>query len=251
MGRGLTRAAAGRLSPAARRRVRRGTDRLLTPIGSIRAGRTAEPVVALTYDDGPEPGETDAVLDALAEAGVHATFFQLVYRAERHPEVVRRVVAAGHEVALHGIDHTRLTQLPAAEVTRRLADGKRRLAAVAGRPVRLFRPAYGSQTLRTYAAVRRARLDVVVWGPSTADWRDGGPAEVAGRALGSVVPGAIVLLHDGFEVPPGDPTPRPTFDRGDVTRALLAGLADRGYRAGTVGDLLALGRPHRTAWFRP
>jgi peptidoglycan/xylan/chitin deacetylase (PgdA/CDA1 family) len=251
VGRSLTRVAAGRLSPATRRRVRRGTDRLLAPVGSIRAGRTTEPVVALTYDDGPEPGDTDAVLDALGEAGVHATFFQLVYRAERHPEVVRRVLAAGHEVALHGIDHTRLTGLPTIEVGRRLAEGKRRLAAVAGRPVRLFRPAYGSQTLRSYAATRRAGLDVVVWGPSTADWRDGRPAEIAGRALDSVVPGAIVLLHDGFEVPPGDPTPPPTFDRGDVTRALLAGLADRGYRACSVGELLAIGRPHRTAWFRP
>jgi peptidoglycan/xylan/chitin deacetylase (PgdA/CDA1 family) len=246
-----TRAVARRLSPAARRRVRHGADRLFTPIGSIGAGRTAQPLVALTYDDGPEPGDTDAVLDALAEAGVHATFFHLVYRAERHPETVRRVVAAGHEVALHGIDHTRLTELPAAEVSRRLADGKRRLSAVAGRPVRLFRPPYGSQTVRTYLAIRRAGLDVVVWGSSTSDWQDGRPDEVAGRALGSVAPGAIVLLHDGFEVPPGDPTPRPTFDRGAVTRALLAGLADRGYRAGSVAELLAIGRPHRTAWFRP
>src|SRR6185503_9277869 len=105
---------------------------------------------ALTYDDGPEPGETDAVLDALAEAGVRATFFQLVYRAEAYPDLVRRVVAAGHEVALHGIDHARLTELPTAEVRRRLNEGKQRLERVAGQPVRLFRPAYGSQTIRTY-----------------------------------------------------------------------------------------------------
>jgi len=208
----LTRSVAGRLSPAARRRVRRATDRALAPIGSVRGVRTDEPVVALTYDDGPEPGETELVLDALAEAGAHATFFQLVYRAEQHPDLVRRVVAAGHEVALHGIDHTRLTTLPAADVARLVAAGKRRLEAVAGRPVRLFRPAYGSQTLRTYAAARRAGLDVVVWGPYAEDWRDGSAA---------------------------------------VTRALLAGLRARSYRALSVTELRTHGRAHRTAWFRP
>lgn len=246
-----TRALAGRLSPAARRRVRRATDGALAPIGSVRGARTGAPAVALTYDDGPEPGQTDAVLDALAEAGVQATFFQLVYRAEAYPQLVRRVVAAGHEVALHGIDHTRLTGLPAAEVRRRLVDGKRRLEQVAGQPVRLFRPAYGSQTIRTYLAARRAGLDVVVWGPTAEDWRDGPAAEVAERALAGVAPGEVLLLHDAFEVPPGDRTPRPTFDRGEVTRALLAGLRERGYTAGPVGALLSGRRAWRTAWYRP
>jgi peptidoglycan/xylan/chitin deacetylase (PgdA/CDA1 family) len=246
-----TRALAGRLSPAARRRVRRATDGVLAPLGSVRGVHTGVPVVALTYDDGPEPGETDAVLDALAEAGVQATFFQLVYRAEAYPELVRRVVAAGHEIALHGVDHARLTELPAAEVRRRLSAGKRRLERVAGQDVRLFRPAYGAQTVRTYLAARRAGLDVVVWGPTAEDWRDGPAAEVAERALADVAPGAVMLLHDAFEVPPGDQTPRPTFDRGEVTRALLTGLRQRGYTATTVSTLLAGRRPWRTAWYRP
>jgi peptidoglycan/xylan/chitin deacetylase (PgdA/CDA1 family) len=247
----VTRALAGQLSPAARRRVRRATDGVLAPLGSVRGAHTDAPVVALTYDDGPEPGATDAVLDALAEAGVQATFFQLVYRAEAYPELVSRIVAAGHEVALHGIDHTRLTGLTAAEVTRRLVGGKHRLEQVAGRPVRLFRPAYGSQTVRTYLAARRAGLDVVVWGPTAEDWRDGTPAEVAGRALAGVAPGEVVLLHDAFEVPPGDRTPEPTFDRGEVTRALLAGLRESGYTASGVSTLLAGRRTWRTAWYRP
>jgi peptidoglycan/xylan/chitin deacetylase (PgdA/CDA1 family) len=250
----LNRKLAGRLTPAGRARVRRVTDGVSRPIGSLRGVRTRDRVVALTYDDGPDPTGTPAVLDALAEAGVTATFFQLAQRAERYPEVVRAVLAAGHEIAVHGVDHTRLTTLPRAEAAARIAAARDRLAAVTGRParsLRYFRPAYGSQTLGTYLATRRAGLEPVVWGPLVADWVDGAAGTVAARAMTGLRPGEIVLLHDGFEVPPGDDTPEPTFDRGEVTRALLDMLAEGGYRATSVTGLLGHGRRWRTAWFRP
>ncbi|MET1074354.1 MAG: polysaccharide deacetylase family protein [Umezawaea sp.] len=242
---------AGTLSPSARRRVRRATDGVLSPVGSLRGVRTSLRVVALTYDDGPDPEGTPAVLEALAGLGLSATFFVLVERAEAHPALLRRILAEGHEVALHGIDHSRLTERSYGEVHRLLVDGKRRLEAVAGRRVRLFRPAYGSQSLATFAATRRAGLDPVVWGPTVSDWVDGLADEVAARALPALHPGAVILLHDGFEVPAGDDTPRPTFDRGDVTRSLVGALRASGYEATSVGGLLGRGRPWRTAWFRP
>lgn len=251
MATGVNRAVAARLSPRARAGIRRATDRLATPVGSVKGARTQARVVALTYDDGPDPVGTPAVLAALGSAGVRATFFQLAERAERYPELVRAVLAAGHEVALHGIDHSRLSGLPPGEAGRRIVAGRDRLAAVTGARARWFRPAYGGQTLRTYAATRRAGLDPVVWGPSVEDWRDGTAAEVAERAVPRLGPGEVVLLHDGFEVPAGDTTPEPTFDRGEVTLALLALLTERGYTATSVGGLLAHGRPWRTAWFRP
>jgi peptidoglycan/xylan/chitin deacetylase (PgdA/CDA1 family) len=161
------------------------------------------------------------------------------------------VLAGGHEVGLHGIDHSRLTGLPPAEVGRRLAEGRQRLAALTGEPAHWFRPPYGAQSLRTYRAARRAGLDPVVWGPAVEDWRDGAPEEVARRAEARLGPGEVVLLHDAFELPPGDRTPPPSFDRGEVTAALLALLAERGYAVTSVSGLLERGRPWRTAWFRP
>lgn len=247
----LTRVIAARLPRGGRRVVRRITDRALAPVGSLRGAHTRDTVVALTYDDGPDPEHTPAVLTALARAGVRATFFPLVYRAERHPDLVRAVLDAGHEIGLHGIDHTRLTTLPAHRVVPVLAEGRARLEAVTGRPVRYFRPPYGSQTLRTRLAIRRVGLDPVVWGPSARDWVDGPAAEVAGRVMDGLHPGAVVLLHDGFEVPDGDPTPAPTFDRGEVTCRVLDLLDHAGYRTTTVGELERLGTPWRTAWFRP
>ncbi|WP_399343442.1 polysaccharide deacetylase family protein [Umezawaea sp. Da 62-37] len=242
---------AGRLSPASKRRVRRATDGVLSPVGSVRGVRTSARVVALTYDDGPDPEGTPAVLEALGELGVLATFFVLVERAEGHPALLRRILDEGHEVALHGIDHSRLTERSAGEVRRLLVEGKRRLEAVAGRRVRLFRPAFGAQSVGTFLAARRAGLDPVVWGPTVSDWVDGTAVEVAARALPAVHPGAVILLHDGFEVPVGDETPRPTFDRGDVTRSLVGALRGEGYEVMSVGGLLGCGQVWRTAWFRP
>lgn len=238
------------LSVATRRFLRRSADRVLFPVGSLRGGRTSDRLVALTYDDGPDPVGTPAVLEALASLGLKATFFQLAYRAERYPELVRAVLDEGHEIALHGIDHTRLTTVPRGEVRSLLEDGRTRLSRVAGRDVRMFRPPYGSQSPATYAATRRAGLMPVVWGPTVRDWVDGAAADVAARGLEGLHPGSIMLMHDGFEVPPGDTTPEPTFDRGDVTRELVAELRSRDYRPVSVSHLMTHAKPWRSAWFR-
>lgn len=84
----------------------------LLPISTVACVATDDKVVGLTFDDGPDPHWTPQVLDALAAAGHQATFFVMVNEAEKYPDLVRRIIAEGHEVALHGFDHTRLTTLP-------------------------------------------------------------------------------------------------------------------------------------------
>jgi peptidoglycan/xylan/chitin deacetylase (PgdA/CDA1 family) len=125
-----------------------------------------------------------------------------------------------------------------------------------GRPVRLFRPPYGAQSLRTWLAVRRAGMRVVVWNVDLRDWAgDETPAGIAAAAGRLTTPGAILLLHDGVgadaAVATGASGPYPTFDRAESTSAILETLAGAGWLPGTVGDLLAVGRPVSTAWFRP
>jgi peptidoglycan/xylan/chitin deacetylase (PgdA/CDA1 family) len=237
------------LPPERRAALRRATDTWVGPLGSVR-GATAAHTVGLTFDDGPGPW-TGPILDTLSAHGATATFFVLVARAEAEPALVRRMVAEGHEVALHGLDHQRLTTLPAGAVRAHIAEGRRRLERVTGAPVRWFRPPYGSQTPRTLAAARRCGLRVVVWSCDADDWIDHEPAHIAELALGRVQAGGILLLHDGFESDDAAPLPEPTFDRAEALGRLLAGLRERDLRAGTVGELLAAGRTRRTAWFRP
>lgn len=230
--------------------ARHGAVRALLPLaGSLRGVRTDRPVVALTFDDGPDPASTPAVLDALATGRGTATFFVLAERAEAHPTIVARIRAEGHELGLHGLDHTRLTTLPAREVWRRLRAGRTRLRAVAGVDVALTRPPHGAQGVTTYAATRAAGLRPVVWSVDAGDWRDTSIEAVRDEVQELVGPGSIVVLHDTLVVSARD-GPSPSYERVAMVRAVLGALEARGLTSVTVSALLRLGRPDRTLWFR-
>jgi peptidoglycan/xylan/chitin deacetylase (PgdA/CDA1 family) len=213
--------------------------------------QAGERPVVLTYDDGPEPGGTDEVLRVLAEHGATATFFVLLSRTRRYPGLLAEVLAAGHEVGLHGVDHRPLPSFGATEARNRTAAGKAELEDALAAPVRWFRPPYGRQTWSTWRAVRAAGLEAVLWGPSTLDWCEVPTADrLAGlRHAGR---GSIVLAHDGFAGPLDgvDDGPPPVLDRGDLIRQVLRDLDDRGLTARSLGAVLAAADPVRTVSFR-
>jgi len=238
----------GALLGHARRAVRRGAG---TWAGSVVAVRTDEPHVVLTFDDGPQPGGTDRVLSALADARATATFFVLLCRVRRYPALLHEVVAAGHEVALHGVDHRALPTLPPGDVGRLLRDGKAELEDAAGREVRWSRPPYGRQTVRNWRAATGAGLVPVLWGPTTRDWLDVPMAERVARSQRGLTAGAIVLAHDGFAGPDDGACdgPEPDLDRGDLVSAVLEGYAGHGLVARSLGDALVDGHAVREPWF--
>lgn len=203
------------------------------------------PTVVLTYDDGPEPGGTDAVLGALAESGASATFFVLLSRVRRHESLLRDVLASGHEVGLHGPDHRQLTGMDPAAVAQRTRAAKLELEDCTGRAVRWFRPPYGRQSALTWRAVADAGLTTVLWNVDCADWLDAADETRMRNVQAMNEPGAVVLLHDGFanDIDGVDDGMAPTFDRGELTRRVVAACGAKGYSCSSLGRALTTGGP--------
>jgi peptidoglycan/xylan/chitin deacetylase (PgdA/CDA1 family) len=190
--------------------------------------------VALTFDDGPSES-TPAILDALAEAGASATFFQIGSNARRLPELARRVAREGHEIASHTETHPRFYLCSPANIAREIQQGQRSLEEVHGAAPRLFRPPYGARWFGLYSAVNRLGLRVVMWSVSSRDWER--PASwIERQVIAHTQPGDVVLMHDGDTTTSGDRRQ----ETARATRAILAALGARGLRAVTVSELFGL-----------
>jgi peptidoglycan/xylan/chitin deacetylase (PgdA/CDA1 family) len=227
----LTRARRSRLAfRLNQRRLRdassRGAD------GFVRAVRTDDRVVALSYDDGPSPANTRALLDVLASADARATFFVVGSRVEQNPEIVAQTLKAGHELGNHSHTHPNLRSIPPEEALREVEAAAAAIEAVAG-PTSLFRPPFGKNPSNHVEIAARLGLQTVLWSIDSGDTMPFSAGRIEREVTGRVQPGDVVLLHDG-----GDRRDRTL----DATERILAALGSRGYRFVTVSELLALRR---------
>jgi peptidoglycan-N-acetylglucosamine deacetylase len=177
----------------------------LAPISPRAAARLALPRtlpagaagVALTFDDGPHPVGTPAVLEVLARAGARATFFLIGEQVERRPAVAASIVAAGHEVALHGYHHHLQLRLSAAAVAEDLRAGAASIEDATGKTPRWHRPPFGIYSASGLAAAREQGLRPLLWSRWGKDWRKfTTPDRIAARATHAVGTADVILLHD-------------------------------------------------------
>jgi peptidoglycan/xylan/chitin deacetylase (PgdA/CDA1 family) len=153
-------------------------------------------MLSLTFDDGPDPRGTPAVLDALARAGVRATFFVLGERVRAHPELLRRIVDEGHDVQAHGFAHPRHPRVTEDDV---VSDIEAELAELGrhGIEPELWRAPFGDLAAFSARLAEERGLRLAGWTVDTHDWQ----GLDAGEMLAAIVPaledGAIVLMHDG------------------------------------------------------
>lgn len=192
------------------------------------------PTIYLTYDDGPNPAATPALLDVLAREGAVATFFILDRHldAETAP-LVERMFREGHAVALHS--HTRRMMLRSPDdLGRTLLAFADRIERLAGsRPCRAFRPHAGWRGGRMYEGLRRIDHTLVGWGWFLWDWdwfRARDPARLVRRFAGRVSDGDIIVMHDGHHE---DPRPDRRYAV-DATAGLVPVLRRAGFAFGTV-----------------
>lgn len=189
--------------------------------------------VALTFDDGPHPEGTPAVLDRLDELGLRATFFLLGSAVEAHPQLAAEVARRGHQVETHGFCHRHHLVRGPRWVHDDLARAGAAMAAVGLRPA-WYRPTYGQATTATFVFARRLGWQPVLWSAWGREWDTTEPSAVAGRIRRRLRPGAVVLLHDSDAAGPAGMW-RTTRDALD----LVAGdLADRHLAAVTLDELV-------------
>jgi len=168
-------------------------------------GRVATPVMrpgdrilALTFDDGPDPRHTLSIAELLSARGHTATFFTLGEAARDHPDVVRSIATLGHEIACHGNDHRLLGFALPRSIDRQLDGWESAVEAALGRPgTRLLRTPHGVRSPWLVAVARRRGYAVCGWNGSVFDTAEPGVETIVRRVLGLLRPGAVVLLHDG------------------------------------------------------
>ena len=194
-------------------------------------GGTERKQVALTFDDGPDPDNTPALLALLTRRGVPATFFCVGERVTRHPDIVQQMAGEGHEVENHSLRHSALTNLlSVARLREDVAQAQEEIARVSGRFPRFFRPPMGLTNLRVFRVAHDLGLTVTGWNVRGLDRRADPPARIVGRLLRQVEPGAILLLHDG-----GVPAPRLLA----VVEMLIDNLEAQGYQCVRLDRLIA------------
>lgn len=171
------------------------------PKAPTRSGRvvtsTGGGTVSLTFDDGPSATWTPKVLDLLDQYGARATFFLVGSQVAAYPDLAREIVARGHRVAGHTMDHADLASLASSQWDRQIDQSNALIERTTGQKVTCVRPPYGSHNSTVDGRLADRGLDVAMWTIDPQDWGRPGAGVIADRVLSALRPGAVVLLHDG------------------------------------------------------
>lgn len=184
--------------------------------------RRDDRAVSLTFDDGPQPGSTDLILDLLAEERVQATFFCVGRNVRTHPELVRRMVAEGHSVGSHSFTHPSPFEIDRVALAAEYSAGRRAVEVVTGHATTLFRPPHGDLVSGSTWMLRRLRLHTWLWTIDPEDWRPDAQADRIVADVAAVRGGDVVLLHDWVE----QPVAPQALDRSATIAALPAIIDD-------------------------
>ena len=153
--------------------------------------------VLLSFDDGPHPQGTVALLELLAKADATATFFLVGEQVEQRPRLAAEIAAAGHEVALHCHRHRNLLRLTPRQLADDLSRAYAAIAEATGREPRLYRPPYGIFSAAAVVLTRRYRWQPLLWSHDGRDWQQRAtPASIASKATRHLTRGDVILLHD-------------------------------------------------------
>jgi peptidoglycan/xylan/chitin deacetylase (PgdA/CDA1 family) len=151
-------------------------------------------VLALTFDDGPNPANDTEILRLLAEYNAVATFFVIGNKVARHVDLLKQMLKAGCEIGNHSWQHPMMATLSAEAQLAELHQTDELLTGN-GIPVKWFRPPYGSYDTLTQTIAQTEALETILWSVDSQDWKGSPPDEIAARVIANLSPGAVVLMH--------------------------------------------------------
>jgi len=163
------------------------------------SGKTEKKLIALTFDDGPHPQHTPALLDILKQYNVKATFFTVGKNVDRYPEIAARIIAEGHEIGNHSYSHGDLSKMSDSEIRTELDRSKDAIRRATGVEPKIMRPPYGGLALFPFQRswiYTEYQYPTILWSVDPFDWRDRNSALISQRLVAGAHTGAILLAHD-------------------------------------------------------
>lgn len=193
---------------------------------------TTEKVIAITFDDGPNPLYTPQIIDIFAKANSKATFFMIGEQIEKSPEIVKLVAEQGHEIGNHTFSHEKLTQLGQEECREEIKRNEELIQNLSHKKPVILRPPYldyNDETTRFishlgYSMIGALNIDAT-------DWEQPGVKFILEKTRKHIKSGGILLFHDGY----GDRSQTIT-----AVRQFVPELVSQGYKLVTVSELLQL-----------
>ncbi|MEG4021471.1 polysaccharide deacetylase family protein [Microcoleus sp. S13C4] len=197
----------------------------------INRADTEVKVVALTYDDGPYPPYTNQLLDILDRYQVKATFFEIGSNIEKHPEIVKMIIAKGDELANHSYSHKDMMFKPRQFLLSEIEKTDKLLQEVGVKQDSIsFRPPWGRRFVVLSYLVSQMHKKLIMWDVDSHDYEETLTAEdIANRVIHNVRSGSIVVMHDGG----GDRSKTVA-----ATEMIVKDLQSKGYEFKTVSELL-------------
>lgn len=198
-----------------------------TPV--IRSGSGESPKIALTFDDGPHPKQTNKILDLLEEYDIRATFFVIGQNAVYYPEPLKRAATLGHEIGNHTFRHEGISGLSEPMLEKELRDTEKIIFDLTGRHASLFRPPEGACTDKILTAAKSKDYPIILWTIDTRDWDLASTNKIVEIVEKNIQNGSILLFHD-YTLPKAHTL--------DALEILIPKLLDEGYDFVTVSELL-------------
>ncbi|WNS41254.1 polysaccharide deacetylase family protein [Paenibacillus sp. MMS20-IR301] len=194
--------------------------------------QTSQKVIALTFDDGPDPFETEGILEVLRRYDAKCTFFAIGKRIAAYPDVARHVIAGGHELANHTYNHVYFkTPIISKQIQEELELTEKEIIKVSGKHSSLFRPPGGMYDETLIDVSNSMGLKPVLWSwhQDTKDWNRPGVWSISSRVIRNARNGDIVLFHDHVH---GESQTK------EALEIILPELAKQGFRFVTVSELI-------------